>query len=164
MAHSNWEVSDGPNLLVYPQWLVPMESSRWAPLEGEMYHARGTSEYTSEQDVDPYKRKPPRLMPDEHGPIRALWDLFDRAISEPDPMQRHRLAWKMCRVHIDEGPFFQGTVAGTPQVEVASVDMGNVPRRENLATGGYVNTWVHPTPAVYDPEAYFWRNPDQHRG
>jgi len=163
MAHSNWEVSDGPNLLVYPQWLVPMESSRWAPLEGEMYHARGTPEYTSERDVDPYKRKPPRMMPDENGPIRKLWDLFDQAISEPDAMKRHRLAWQMCKVHIDDGPFFQGTVAATPQIEIASTDMGNVPRRENLATGGYVNTWVHPTPAVYDPEAYFWKDPDKHK-
>lgn len=28
--------------------------------------------------------------------------------------------------------------------------------------GGQINTWDIPVPAVYDPEAWFWTNPDQH--
>ncbi len=42
MTNTNWETGDGPNHLVYPQWLVPMERSRWAPLHGQMYSLRGT--------------------------------------------------------------------------------------------------------------------------
>ena len=43
MLHSNWEVSGPPNsLLTNPSWLVPIEVSRWAPLQGAMYGMRGT--------------------------------------------------------------------------------------------------------------------------
>jgi peptide/nickel transport system substrate-binding protein len=37
-----------------------------------------------------------------------------------------------------------------------------VPKKEDLAQGGFVNPWIHPTPAVYDPETWHWDNPDQH--
>ena len=33
MGHSNWEVGDGPNHLVYPQWLVPLEYTRWGAID-----------------------------------------------------------------------------------------------------------------------------------
>ena len=45
---------------------------------------------------------------------------------------------------------------------MAHNDLRNIPRRENLALNGYVNTWIHPVPAAYDPEAFYWQNPDQH--
>ena len=41
----------------------------------------------------------------------------------------------------------------------AKTDLRNIPRKENLALGGLVNPWGHPTPAVYDPECFYWENP-----
>ena len=41
-------------------------------------------------------------------------------------------------------------------------DLRNIPRRENLALGGWTDPWIYPSPAVYDPELYYWDNPDQH--
>jgi peptide/nickel transport system substrate-binding protein len=158
-----WEVGDGPNHLVYPQWLVPIESERWAPLEGQWYNVRGTPEENTELDVDPYKRTPPRMEPEPGGPIEQLWKLYDQTRVEPDEMTRHRLVWDMIKIHIEHGPFFMGTVANTPRVILAKKDLRNVPRRENLAQGGFANPWIHPTPAVYDPETYYWENPEQHQ-
>jgi peptide/nickel transport system substrate-binding protein len=163
MCHSSWEVGDGPNCLLYPQWMVPLEYSRWAPLQGEMYNSKGTKAYTSEANVDPWKRHPPRIMPDKGGPIAKLWDLYDQTKVEPDITKRTSLVWEMTKVHVDQGPFFQGTVANPPQVIVKRTDLKNVPAKENLALGGFVNPWIHPTPAVYDIETYFWDNPDQHK-
>jgi peptide/nickel transport system substrate-binding protein len=77
MCHSNWEVGDGPNHLLYPQWMLPMEYSRWAPLQGQMYNSIGTKAFTSEKDVDPWKRHPPRIMPEKGGPIEKLWNIYD---------------------------------------------------------------------------------------
>jgi peptide/nickel transport system substrate-binding protein len=77
-------------------------------------------------------------------------------------MKRDQLVWEMIKIHIDEGPFMMGTVANYPQVMVAKTDLRNVPRRDNLAQGGYVNPWIHPTPAVYDPECWYWADPSQH--
>jgi peptide/nickel transport system substrate-binding protein len=55
-----------------------------------------------------------------------------------------------------------GCVANYPQVIIKKKDLNNVPSKENLALGGFVNTWIHPTPAVYDPECYYWQNPQDH--
>lgn len=33
---------------------------------------------------------------------------------------------------------------------------------ERFARGGPVNAWMHPTPAVYDPEIRFWSDPENH--
>jgi peptide/nickel transport system substrate-binding protein len=162
MAHSNWEVGDGPNHLVYPQWLVPLEYTRWAPLEGQWYQQLGTATAKKELDVDPWKRHPPRMEPEADGPIQKLWDLYNQSKVEPDEMKRHELVWEMIKIHISDGPFMMGSVANYPQVMVVKTDLRNVPRKENLMQGGMVNPWIHPTPAVYDPECYYWENPDQH--
>ena len=162
MAHSSWEVGDGPNCLLYPQWMVPLEFTRWAPLQGQMYASKGTKAYTSEQDLDPYKRHPPRVMPEKGGPIEKLWSLYDSTKIEPDVMKRTQTVWEMTKVHVKYGPYFQGTVANPPQVIVKKTDLKNVPTKENLALGGFVNPWIHPTPAVYDVATYYWDNPDQH--
>jgi peptide/nickel transport system substrate-binding protein len=158
-----WEVGDGPNHLVYPQWLVPLENQRWAPLEGTFFNAIGTPQEKTEQNVDPYQRKPPRMDADPNGPIKKIWDLYNQTKIEPDVTKRTQLVWQMIKIHISDGPFFSGTVANYPQIVIARNDLMNVPRSDDLAQHGFVNPWVHPTPAVYDPEAYFWKNPDQHK-
>jgi hypothetical protein len=58
--------------------------------------------------------------------------------------------------------FFIGTVADYPRIVLAHRDLHNVPERENLALGGWVNPWILPSPAVYDPETYFWDDPEEH--
>ncbi|WP_020574927.1 ABC transporter substrate-binding protein [Actinopolymorpha alba] len=161
-TQSAWEVGNGPDHLAQPAWLLPIEPSRWAPLEGQFYNVRGTPDEHAQKDVDPFKRTPPRMEPDPKGPIAALWKLYDQSKTEADTLKRRQLAWEMVKIHIEHGPFFMGSVANTPQLVLAHKDLRNVPRKENLALGGFVNPWQHPTPAVYDPETYFWSNPTEH--
>jgi peptide/nickel transport system substrate-binding protein len=71
-------------------------------------------------------------------------------------MKQIQLTWEIEKVHITEGPFFMGCVTNYPGAIVIKKDLGNVPRKENLAHGGLFGPWGHPTPAVYDPECYFW--------
>ncbi|MFD2079061.1 ABC transporter substrate-binding protein [Actinopolymorpha cephalotaxi] len=158
-----WEVGDGPNHLVYPQWLVPIENSRYCPLEGSWYNVRGTPDEGKQANVDPFKRTPPRMEPEKGGPIDQLWKIYDKSKVEPDEMKRTQMVWEMIKIHIKYGPFFQGSVANTPQVVLARQGLMNIPKKENLAQGGFVNPWIHPTPAVYDPETFFWDKPDQHK-
>jgi len=161
MSAAGWVVGEAVNHLVFPGWLVPIESARWAPLEGQYYSLRGTPKEQTEKDIPPHERKPPRMEPEPGGPIEQLWDLYDRSKSEPDEMRRHQLVWQMIRIHIEHGPFFMGSVGNTPMLVVAHKDLKNVPERENLALGG-VAAWIHPIPAVYDPEIFFWRNVSEH--
>jgi len=88
LSKGDWGIGDGPNHLVYPQWLVPLEASRWAPLEGKMYELRGTKFEGTEKDVDPYKRQPPRLDPEPGGPVDQLTKIYDQSKVEPDPLKR----------------------------------------------------------------------------
>jgi ABC-type transport system substrate-binding protein len=158
MTKTAWETSTltfGADLL----WLMPMEPSRWAPLQGQFYTVRGTPVEKQQLDVDPYKRTPPRMEPEKGGPIEQLWDLADRARVEPDAVARDKLFWDMVKIHVDEGPFFMGAVANFPRVELVKQGLRNVPTREQTALGGLVNDWHHPTPAAYDPEAWYWEDP-----
>jgi peptide/nickel transport system substrate-binding protein len=160
-----WEVGDGPNHLVYPQWLVPIESERYCPLEGKYYEVvKGNKAEEAKMKAisDPFKRTPPNMEPVAGGPIETIWKLYDQSRVEPDAMKRHKLVWDMIKVHIDEGPFFMGSVANTPRVVVKKKDLKNIPDKPNLALGGFANPWIHPTPAVYDPETYFWEDPTKH--
>ena len=161
-ARADYGVGDGPNYFVYPQWVVPIEPTRWSPLEGQFYNVRGTPAENQEKDVDPFKRTPPRMEPEPGGPIERLWQIYDQSKVEPDPMKRHQLAWEITKVHISDGPFFQGSVSNIPTLTVSHKDLKNVPAKENLAQGGFTAPWIIPCPAVYDPEAYYWDNPDQH--
>ncbi|MFC7625580.1 ABC transporter substrate-binding protein [Microlunatus sp. GCM10028923] len=162
MSRTNWEVGDG-HPLIYAGWVVPVQSSHWAPLQGTWFTLLGTGTNEKEVDVDPYKRHPPRLEPEDGSPVKKLWDLYNAAKVEPDEMKRHGLVWDIFKLHISDGPFFMGCVTNYPQVMVIKKGLRNVPRNENLALGGWVNPWIHPTPAVYDPECYFWDKPDEHK-
>ncbi len=162
MAQSSWEVGDGPDHITGPWWFVPIEPARWAPLHGRMWSMRGTKEEKTELNVDPWKRTPPRVDAEPGSPIARLWEFYDQAKSEVDGVKRRKLVWEMIKIHIEHGPFFMGTVANYPQVTLHKQELRNVPTHAQLALGGMVNTWAHPTPAVYDPEAYFWSDPDAH--
>ncbi len=162
MSKTAWEASDGPNSLINATWLVPSEASRWAPLEGVYYTYRGTPKQNEEKNVNPWKRHPPRLAPEKGGPVEKLWKLYDKAKLDTTFMGRTKLVWDIMKVHIGYGPFFMGVVANYPQLELVHEDMRNVPTREQLPQHGYVNTWVFPCPGAYDPEAYYWVNPEEH--
>jgi ABC-type transport system substrate-binding protein len=162
MTRTAWEVGDGPDHITGPWWFVPIEPNRWAPLHGRMWSLRGTKDEKAELDVDPWKRTPPRVEAEPGSPIAQLQKLYADAKTEVDALKRHQLVWEMIKIHIEHGPFFMGVVANYPQLTLHKAGLRNVPTRNQLALGGMVNTWAHPTPAVYDPEAYFWDDPEAH--
>jgi peptide/nickel transport system substrate-binding protein len=156
--HTNWEVGDGPDHLLYPSWIVPNEPARWAPLCGNRLLFKGTPREDAEADVDPWERQPPRFNSDEQDLIgEPVWrlqeDLYPQAIVEPDSLARHELVWEMVRIHIEQ-TFFIGTVANYPRIIFVGNDMINVPLKEDLTLGGFVNPWIIPYPAVVNPETW----------
>jgi peptide/nickel transport system substrate-binding protein len=155
MSKCAWEVGDGPNHLVFPQWLVPIWHDRWAPMQGKMYGMRGTEKEGTELDVDPWERQPPRLEAEPGGPTEKLWEFYDASKIEPDTIARHKLVWDMIKVHVEYGPFFLGCVANMPRLLLVGNKMRNVPTRDDLATGGFGNPWILPHPAVWNTEV-FW--------
>ena len=159
--HTNWEVGDGPDHLLYPSWIVPNEPARWAPLCGNRLVYKGTEREDTELDKSPWDRQPPRFASTERDLIgEPVWklqeDLYPKAIVEPDSVKRHHLVWDMVNIHIDN-TFFIGTVANYPRIIFVSKDMINVPYREDLKLGGFVNPWIIPYPAVTNPETYAFK-------
>jgi peptide/nickel transport system substrate-binding protein len=162
LLRSTGEVADGPTHLIQPRWLVPIDAQGWAPLEGQYYAAIGTPLASKEINVDPYQRTPPRLKPEADGPVQKLWDIYNRAKLEPDPVKRTQAVWEMVRIHIADGPFFSGTTANPPTLVLVKAGLLNVPKRNDLTQHGFTGSPAHPTPAVYDPETWFWDVPANH--
>ncbi len=159
--HTNWEVGDGPDHLLYPSWVVPNENSRWAPLCGTYYQLASTAQATAEGTVSPWDRKPPRFNasdPDYKGtPIEKIHGIYAKAILEPDEVKRASLVWDMWQIHEDTGPYFIGTVANYPQPIIVSRKLMNVPTHDQLKLGGFVNPWIIPFPAITNPETYAFK-------
>jgi len=151
----SWELGDGPNHLVFPQWLVPIYSDRWAPLYGRWYNVQGTPEAGTELDKDPRDRTPPRAKPPEGGPVDRLQKLYTKAKSAVSWEERDRLVREMIKIHIEHGPFMIGTAKNYPRIGVVSDAMKNVPRKEDLALGGFVNPWIMSAIGMYKPSTFY---------
>ncbi|NLV92126.1 MAG: ABC transporter substrate-binding protein [Firmicutes bacterium] len=153
--HNSWEIGDGPNHLVFPQWIVPIDVSRWAPLNGGWYSVIGTDKEGTELDKAPRDRSPVREQPEPGGPVERLQKLYDLAKVEPDEAKRDQYVLDMIRIHIEEGPFFLGTIANYPRPVIVSKNMRNVPTGDDLALGGFVNPHIVPYPAITIPAQYW---------
>lgn len=160
-VHTNWEVGDGPDHLLYPSWMVPNEPDRWAPLCGNRLMLVGTPKEDTELDKSPWDRTPPRWASTEpgykDGPVAKLTEIYLKAMVEVDELKRHHMVWDMINIHINDGPFFIGTVANYPRIIFKSKKLGNVPKKEQLRLGGFVNPWIIPYPAVTNPETYYFK-------
>jgi len=159
--HSNWEVGDGPDHLLYPSWVVPNEPDRWAPLCGRKLQFEGTSQENSEADKSPWDRQPPRFNSNDKEykgtPIETIHGLYRQAIIETDEVKRAQFVWQMWDIHISDGPYFIGTVANYPRIIIKSTKMTNVPTKEQLKLGGFVNPWIIPYPAVTNTETWSFK-------
>jgi len=159
--HTNWEVGDGPDHLLYPSWVVPNEPDRWAPLCGRLLQYEGTSQESSEADKSPWDRQPPRFNKQDADyvgtAIEKIHGLYRQAVIEPDEVKRAQLVWQMWDYHISDGPYFIGTVANYPRIIVKSKKMTNVPTKEQLKLGGFVNPWIIPYPAVTNTETWSFK-------
>jgi len=156
---TNWEIGNGPDHLTNATWLVPMEPSRWSPLSGNRLLLVGTEREDTETDKSPWDRSPARFASTERDligePIWNLQEIYARAVVETDAVKRHQLVWQMIRIHIDDGPFLLGTVANYPRLIIVGNRLENVPEHDELKTGGFVNPWSTPFPAMTYPETYF---------
>ena len=85
-----------------------------------------------------------------------LWDLYDQAKVEADDAAREQLVFEIMKVHIEEGPFFYGTVANIPTIVAFADNVGNVPTKEQLGTGGFTNPWIMNYFAAVFPEQFYF--------
>ncbi len=155
---SCWGLGDGPNFLVFPNWVIPIDNNRWAPLYGAWYKVIGTEKEGMELDQDPLDRNPPREEPGEGDPVWRLWELYNAARIEPDDAARLALSQDIIRVHVEDGPFVIGTVANTPSIVGHLDTVGNFPSYEQLGLGGFTGPWIMVYfGAVYPEQMYFKR-------
>jgi len=94
--------------------------------------------------------------------IEKLWKIYDQTKVEPDALKRMALVWDMIKIHVSDGPFVQGSIANARNPFIVKTGLTNVPMDTDLALHGFTDPWIHPTPAVYDPESWFWDDPTAH--
>lgn len=152
-----WGVGDGPNFLVFPNWVVWVGNDRTAPLYGAWYSVIGTAKEGTELDLDPLERNPPREEPGPDDPAWRLWEIYDAARTEPDDAKRLALSQDIIRVHIEEGPFFIGTVGNEVVIITALEKVGNFPSKEQLGQGGFVGPWIMSYFGAVYPEQFYYK-------
>lgn len=152
-----WGIGDGPNFLVFPNWVVWVDNDRTAPLYGAWYKVIGTDKEGTELDKDPLDRVPPREEPPAGDPAWRLWEIYDAARVEPDDAKRLALTQDIIRVHIEEGPFFIGTVANAPYIIPYLEKVGNVPTTEQLGQGGFIGPWIMSYFGALYPEQFYYK-------
>jgi len=159
--HTNWEVGDGPDHLLYPSWVVPDETERWAPLTGQMRLVAGTEVEGTELDKSPWDRTPARFDKDDpeySDEMKQLHALYDEAIYTVDEIKRMELVWQMNEIHMTSGPYFIGTICNTPRIIIRNKNLENMPTRDQLKLGGFCNPWIIPYPAITNPETFSFTN------
>jgi peptide/nickel transport system substrate-binding protein len=159
--HCQWEWADGPDFLVYPDPGTPVTFERWAPLCGQLYRHSGTPAEFTESDQSPWDRNPPRFNkndPEYAGTVyEELHRRYRAAIVEPDTLKRTNLTYDLWDLHIEQGPFFIGTVANEGHVMIVGNNMENVPRPQQYKLGGWVYPWIMPNMAMTNPETYSFK-------
>ena len=154
-------LGDGPDHLLLPSWVVPDEPQRWAPLCGNMLVVQGTPKEGTERDKSPWDRQPPRWQKDEPQymgtPVEKLHQLYEKAKLEVDEFKRMEYVWQMNEIHMQDDPFFIGTVCNTPRIVIVSKELENVPTPEQLKLNGFCNPWSIAYPAITNPETYFYK-------
>lgn len=153
-----WGVGDGPNFLVFPNWVIWVDNDRTAPLYGAWYKVIGTDKEGTELDLDPLQRNPPREEPPADDPAWKLWDLYDRARVEPDDAKRLAISQEIIKVHIEDGPFFIGTVGNNPSIVAFLDKVGNVPSKDQLGQGGFTGPWIMSYFGAVYPEQMYYKN------
>jgi peptide/nickel transport system substrate-binding protein len=83
------------------------------------------------------------------GVAKALLDIYDRGLAEPDMERRHELVWEAIRIHIEEGPFFIGASGDQPRPVVIADNFHGV------ADLVILGPWAPGTPGNLHPEQ-FW--------
>lgn len=155
--HANWELSDGPDHLVYAAWLAPLETERWAPLCGKLWEVQGTPDEFSQCGLSPWDRTPPRFCaadPEFAGtPAQTLQQKYRQAVMQADALLRTQAVWEMLDIH-KEQVFYIGTVADYPHIVIVSNHLQNVPKKEQMALGGFIKPWILAYPAITNPETY----------
>lgn len=152
-----WGIGDGPNFLVFPNWVVWVDNNRTAPLYGAWYKVIGTDKEGAELDLDPLEHNPPREEPPEGDPAWRLWEIYDAARVEPDDAKRLEITQDIIRVHIEDGPFFIGTVANAPYIISWLDKVGNVPTKEQLGQGGFIGPWIMSYFGALYPEQFYYK-------
>jgi peptide/nickel transport system substrate-binding protein len=115
----------------WPGWIFPVDAWYAWPLQGRWRMTGGA------EGVEPA------------GVAKALLDIYDRGLAEPDMDRRHELVWEAIRIHIEEGPFFIGASGDQPMPVVIADSFHGVPDLVILGP------WAPGTPGNLHPEQ-FW--------
>jgi len=125
------------DLFAFPDWVFPTRGVYWHPQVGRWHEKGGKSGEAPE------------------GPTKRLLDIYARIQAEPDLAKAHALALDAIRIHVDEGPFVIGTVAGLPELVLLKDNFRNVPEEPRV-----LGAWAIAAPATSFPETFFFSAPE----
>jgi peptide/nickel transport system substrate-binding protein len=123
------------DLFHYPDEVFPVRPNRAFPMVGQWYATGGQEGWP----------------PEPGSAAEKLISIYEQILAEPDQDKRHRLVWDAIRVHIEQGPSYQGAVHNPPQPVVVKNNFRNVPEH------GILGPWAIGTPGNFNPEQFFFK-------
>lgn len=99
------------DLWTFPDWVFPTSNSRMWPRVGAWF-------LSGRQDGE---------APAEGSPEDQLLRLYLDGLKIRDFNERNKLIFEAIRIHIDQGPFYIGTVGGLPSIAISRPTLRNYP-------------------------------------
>jgi peptide/nickel transport system substrate-binding protein len=127
---------------------------RWAPLYGAWMSLQGTTLEGVDADKPPREREPPWKAPLPDDPALRMWEIYQKAMLEPDDHERNRLVHDLFQIHLNEGPFWLGIVAYLPRPVIIGRNLQNIPRDDEVFDNLFPPWGLGQPGAITYPELY----------
>lgn len=118
----------------FPSWVFPTADVRMWPRVGAWFSSGGKQ----------------GEAPAPGSPEERLLKIYKEGLTERDATARNQLIAQAVRIHIEEGPFYIGTVGGLPSVVIARPTLKNVP------PNGVIGPSADGTPGNLNITTMYW--------
>jgi peptide/nickel transport system substrate-binding protein len=132
---AGWDAWTGYYIPTIPDCLFPIGNAYWGtPLTARWFNTLGKE----------------GIEPEPGGPMAQLMDIYKKMLAATTETERNQQVLNGVKIHVEEGPFFLGTVNDIPNLVVARPNLRNIP------DFAFTGSWAQGAPGSTNPTQYFF--------
>ena len=132
---AGWDAWTGYYIPTIPDTLYPIGNAYWGtPLTARWFNTLGEE----------------GIQPDEGDPMERMIEMYNNMLAATAEEERNEWVLEAVKVHVEEGPFFLGTVNDIPNLVVARPNLRNIP------DFAFTGSWAQGAPGTTNPPQYFY--------
>jgi peptide/nickel transport system substrate-binding protein len=133
---AGWDAWTGYDIPAIPDTLFPIGNAYWGtPLTARWFNTQGKE----------------GIEPDDGDPMDRMIEMYNNMLAATTEEERNKWVLEAVKVHVEEGPFFLGTVNDIPNLVVAR------PNLRNIADFAFTGSWAQGAPGSTNPPQYFFK-------